>query len=77
MVAQICLKISANFFAILDYHYGFFKKNIKFTFLVNFHHFLNTMKPGKMKSLSEVENEIEQLQHATLSLDLPFFLRKF
>ena len=60
-----------NFLAILGYHNGFLKKNKK---QWNFHFQLiciilfNAMKPEKLKSLSEVKNEIYQLKNAIFLL---------
>ena len=36
-----------NIFAILSYHYGFFKKTLKFLFLVNLHHFVEHYEDRK------------------------------
>ena len=61
-----------NFLAILGYHNGFLKKKKKkqwnFYFQLICIILLNTMKPEKLKSLSEVKNEIYQLKNAIFSL---------
>ena len=43
---------------ILSYHYRFFKKKKSFYFKLTSIILLSTMKPEKMRSLSEMENEI-------------------